>query len=161
MTPEQLAAEISADPAGIGYPAWDHEPQTRKAIINALCGRREIPNPEPQEDITPPVEDDDLTAVLGNVSSASLVNLTDSPLLPYFFEVVKAGNDKSAKRLLQAAAKAGLLEPSEVQQVQDHFERLIPDPSYSPTILAPPRIVEVWGEMAIPQNTLEAALELL
>lgn len=152
-----LRQEIESDPAGVGYP------QSRTDADIAEIGRLlteafgTAPNPEPQRTIPVPLSVPRLLGALSVEGQVFIATQRASDLEPLAARV-RAGDGDGIKRWADLYGLSGQLSPSDVAAVYGAVDATQPDPTYTPEIPGPCRLLALFGEGCITLDQIREAL---
>lgn len=134
-----VKAEVEDDPTGVGYPVWDGDTETAKAIARLLVDRPEIDNPDPAPEIPKPMDTDIL---LGSVSGESLAKI-ESSALDAVSRRIESGERQAVVRWVAIALAKGWITQSEHDAIQADLQATISDPNHPEKVLDRSRLGKV------------------
>ncbi len=119
-------------------------------IAALLTTGYEIPNPTPRGKVPAPF---DIDVAIGAMSPETCAKLAAMAPIVDFVSKARSGDREGAWRWIGMAAKAGILQPEELEQLQQMAAAEIDDPAWQPTVIVPAKL----GSVRV--DEIEKALE--
>lgn len=153
----KLKTELDTDPAARGYrvaPVEADGYRSTAALADLLCSAYAVPNPAAQTQVRKPL---DLDAILGELDAVAVQAIPDTAFAA-FKDTARDDDRPGLRRWLRLARAKGWISVLQHDAIRNnHIDARIPDPAYTATVLAPPRIVAL-GEGGVTHAEINASI---